>query len=114
MEIFQNRKIIIATKHQKDSVIASVFEKELSVCCFTDNTFDTDIFGTFSGEIERKLDPMATARAECLSAMKQAKCDLGIASEASFGSHPTLHFIPTNEEFVVFIDTKNKLEITSR
>lgn len=114
MEIFQNRKIIIATKHQKESVIAPVFEKELGVCCFTDSTFDTDLFGTFSGEIERKLDPLATARAKCLGAMKQAKCDLGIASEGSFGSHPTLHFIPANEEFMVFIDTKNKLEITSR
>jgi hypothetical protein len=114
MEIFKNRKIIIATKHQKEQVIAPILEKELGVSCFTDDTFDTDALGTFTGEVERTLDPVSTAREKCLLAMKANNCDLGIASEGSFGPHPTLFFVNADDEFLIFIDTKNNLEVIVR
>jgi hypothetical protein len=114
MKIFQSRKTIIATKHQKEQVIAPVLEKELGVNCFIDETFDTDALGTFTGEIEREFDPISTAREKCLRAMKANNCDLGIASEGSFGPHPSMFFISADDEFLIFIDTKNKLEIIVR
>jgi len=114
MEIFKNRKIIIATKHQKEQVIAPILEKELGVSCFTDENFDTDALGTFTGEIKRTLDPVSTAREKCLLAMKANNCDLGIASEGSFGPHPTLFFVNADDEFLIFIDTKNNLEVIVR
>jgi hypothetical protein len=52
--MFEGRRLLIATKHHKEQVIAPVFEKELAVQCFTSDEFDTDSLGTFSGEIERK------------------------------------------------------------
>ena len=76
--MFISRKLIIATKHKKESVIAPILEKELGVRCFTDETFDTDTLGTFTGEIERELDPIATARRKCLLAMELNNCDLGV------------------------------------
>ena len=109
--MFQDRKIIIATKHQKEKVIAPILKQELGVICFVDETFDTDLFGTFSGEVKRELNPIATAREKCLSAMKKNNCDLGIASEGSFGPHPYLHFLNTDDELLVFIDMQNKIEI---
>ncbi len=112
--MFTGRKLLIATKHHKEKVIAPILEEQLGVRCFTNNQFDTDILGTFSGEVERSLDPIATARKKCLMAMKASGCDLGVASEGSFGPHPTLFFIPTDEEFLIFIDLKNKLEIVAR
>ena len=112
--MFQGRKVIIATKHQKESVIAPILEKELGVTCFTDETFDTDTLGTFTGEIEREFDPVATAREKCLRAMKLNNCDLGIASEGSFGSHPSLFFVSADDEFLIFIDTLNNLEVIVR
>ena len=112
--MFQGRKVIIATKHQKESVIAPILEKELGVTCFTDETFDTDALGTFTGEIEREFDPVATAREKCLRAMKLNNCDLGIASEGSFGSHPSLFFVSADDEFLIFIDTLNNLEVIVR
>lgn len=112
--MFEGRKLIIATKHQKEEVIAPIFERELGVICFTDQTFDTDQLGTFSGEIERVLDPISTAREKCLLAMRANDCDLGIASEGSFGPHPSLFFIQADDEFLIFIDTKNNLEIIAR
>lgn len=112
--MFQNRKLLIATKHHKEKVIAPILEKELGVHCFVDPTFDTDTLGTFTGEVERNLDPIATAREKCLQAMQQNNCDLGIASEGSFGPHPSLFFIHADDEFLIFIDQKNKLEIIVR
>lgn len=114
MKMFQNRKIIIATKHHKEQVIAPILEKELGVSCFTDETFDSDVLGTFTGEIERKLDPISTAREKCLLAMKANNCDLGIASEGSFGAHPSMFFISADDEFLIFIDLINNLEIIVR
>jgi Zn finger protein HypA/HybF involved in hydrogenase expression len=112
--MFRKRKLLIATKHQKEKVIAPILEKELGVCCFIDETFDTDTLGTFSGEVERELDPISTAREKCLRAMKQNGCDLGVASEGSFGPHPSMFFISADDEFLIFIDTKNNIEVVVR
>jgi hypothetical protein len=114
MNLFQNRKLIIATKHQKEKVIAPILDKELGIICFTDENFDTDVLGTFTGEVERELDPISTAREKCLQAMKSNNCDLGIASEGSFGPHPSMFFLSADEEFLLFIDSKNNLEIIVR
>jgi len=112
--MFQNRKLLIATKHQKENVIAPILEKELGLICFIDQTFDTDTLGTFTGEVERELDPISTAREKCLQAMKINDCELGIASEGSFGPHPSLFFVSADDELLIFIDKKNNLEIVAR
>jgi hypothetical protein len=112
--MFQNRKLLIATKHQKEKVIAPILEKELGVTCFVDETFDTDALGTFTGEVARVLDPISTAREKCLRAMKINNCDLGIASEGSFGPHPAMFFVSADDEFLIFIDSKNKIEVIVR
>ena len=114
MNLFQNRKILVATKHQKEKVIAPILEKELGVRCFVDETFDSDVFGTFTGEVERKLDPLSTARAKCLHAMQANNCDLGVASEGSFGPHPSMFFVSADDELLVLIDLKNNLELVAR
>jgi len=112
--MFIGRKLLIATKHKKENVIGPILEKELGVKCFVNTSFDTDTLGTFTGEVERKADPLTTARQKCLLAMAQANCDLAIASEGSFGPHPTIFFVPADEEFLLFIDKKNDLEIIVR
>ncbi len=108
--MFENRKLIIATQHQKDVMMAPLLEKELGVICFKNSLFDTDILGTFSGEIERKENAYLTVKEKCLKAMQLHKTSLGVASEGSFGTHP-YGFFQSNEEIVVFIDTENQLEI---
>lgn len=112
--MFHGRKLIIATKHEKEKVIAPLIEMALGVKCIVPNTFDTDSLGTFTGEIERKDDPISTARKKCILAMELKNCDLGIASEGSFGPHPTLFFAPSDDEILVFIDKKNGVEIVER
>lgn len=112
--MFKGRNLLIATKHEKEKVIAPILEKELGVKCFLASQLDTDELGTFTGEVERKDDPITTARKKCLMAMELANCDLAIASEGSFGSHPSIFFAHANEEFLLFLDKKNDYEISAR
>ncbi|MFT7072872.1 DUF6671 family protein [Patiriisocius sp. Uisw_017] len=113
-KLFNDRRLLIATKHKKERVIAPLLEKNLGVICFTNDSFDTDALGTFSGEVERELDPITTVRKKCLLAMEASDCDLGVASEGSFGAHPSIFFASANDEFLIFIDKKNNLEIIVR
>lgn len=112
--MFQGRNLLIATKHQKEKVIAPILESQLGVKCFVASDLDTDKLGTFTGEIERTEDPITTARNKCLIGMDLTNCDLAIASEGSFGSHPTIFFAAADDEFLVFIDKKNNIEISAR
>lgn len=114
MRFFSNRKLVIATKHRKEQVLAPLLEAALGVSCFVAEDFDTDILGTFTGEIGRELDPVATARRKCLMAMELADCDLGVASEGSFGPHPSMFFVSADDELLIFIDKKNDFEIIVR
>lgn len=112
--LFTGRKLVIATKHQKEKVIAPVLETAFKVSCFTPEHIDTDIFGTFTGEVERLSDPLVTARKKCYMAMEITGCEMAVASEGSFGSHPEIFFANADDEILVFIDKKNDLEIVAR
>ncbi|WP_113663420.1 DUF6671 family protein [Pedobacter nanyangensis] len=110
--MFEGRRLLIATKHQKESVIAPIMQRELGVDCFVCPEFDSDLLGTFTGEMERTDDALTTVKNKCLQAMALAKCDLAIASEGSFGPHPIIFFANADQEILIFIDQKNGLEIT--
>ncbi len=77
--MFKGRTLLIATKHRKEQVISPILEEALGVKCIVSENIDTDVLGTFTGEVERTNSPLETAR---------MKCEL--ASEGSFGSHPYL------------------------
>jgi hypothetical protein len=109
--MFEKRRIAIATMHQKETVIAPLLQQAFASTCLLPKNINTDLLGTFSGEIERKDTPLNTARKKCLLAMELTGCDLAIASEGSFGSHPVYFFSPANEELVLLVDKKNNLEI---
>ncbi len=111
---FSGRKIIIATMHHKEKVIAPLLSSELGLIPFVDSTIDTDVFGTFTGDVERVKDPIGTLRDKCNKALELSGCDLVIGSEGSFGPHPLLYFSPADDELLLFIDKKNGLEISER
>ncbi len=112
--MFSKRKLVVSTKREKDKVIAPLFEKELGVKHLTPKNFDTVSLGPFTGEIVNKDDPIVTPKNKYLKAIELTNCDLGIASEGSFGSHPYIPFIHAADKFLIFIDKKNKLEIIER
>jgi hypothetical protein len=100
--------------HGKESVMAPLLEKELGVHCMVSPEFNTDSFGTFSGEVKREKDALETARLKCYAAMDATGCDLAVASEGSFGPHPVYFFAPSDEEIVLLLDRKNGIEIWAR
>lgn len=114
MKMFSGRKLLIATMHGKESVIAPILEKHLGVKCIVPSNFDTDFFGTFTGEIERETDPLTTARKKCLMALEYGLADMVLASEGSFGPHPLIPFMPADDEWLFFVDKKNDLEVFAR
>ena len=114
MIVFENRKLLIVTKHGKESVLMPLLQDALGVKCVVTNTFDTDAFGTFSGEIERKVDALSTVRNKCRAAMELYNIDLAVASEGSFGPHPAAFLATADDELVLLIDLKNDLEIIGR
>jgi len=114
LSMFKDRKLVIATMHGKEKVIAPLLERALGVTCIVPDMLNTDLLGTFTGEREREDDPLTTVRKKCLQAMELTGCDLGIANEGSFGPHPSLYFIGADDELVLFIDKKNNLEIIAR
>lgn len=114
MNLFTGRRLVIATQHGKEEVLAPLLERHLKVNCFVPQHFDTDTLGTFTGEVPRSEGPLETLRKKCLLAMEHSKCDLGVASEGSFGPHPSIYFANADDELLIFIDKKNKIEIVAR
>lgn len=111
---FQGRKMVIATMHAKDEVLAPLLESALGVTCVQPGNLNTDLLGTFSGEVERELDPLETARKKALMALEKQDAELAIASEGSFGAHPQMFFVSSDEELLYIFDRKHNLHFYTR
>jgi hypothetical protein len=103
--------MVIATKHEKEKFLVPVFSKRLGVTCVVPKNLDTDLLGTFTGEVPRLLQPKEAAKRKCSLAFELVTADLAIANEGSFGPHPFIPFVPANEEWMVCVDRKNHFEL---
>jgi hypothetical protein len=108
---WQTRDAVLATMHNKEKVIVPILNAELGLAVTVPDNFNTDQFGTFTRDVTRAGNQLEAARAKAHAALKLTGGDLAVASEGSFGSHPSLPFVPSNLEIVVLIDVKNNLEI---
>lgn len=109
---FAGRRCIVATMHGKQAVIGPLLTEGIGV--YVDPRvpdLDTDVLGTFSGEIERKEGVHRTLLAKCRMGLLAAGADLAVASEGTFGPHPTLPFLALNEERVMLSDALLGLEV---
>ncbi|MBP6373215.1 MAG: hypothetical protein KA325_02250 [Flavobacterium sp.] len=114
MNPFTNRTVVLATQHQKEQVMAPLLTQALQVTCVLAPDLNTDQWGTFSGEVERKDDVLTTLRKKCQHAMMLSQCDLAVASEGSFGAHPSIFFAQADDEVIMLLDAKNGYEIVAR
>ncbi len=113
-DLFIGRKLLVASMHNKHQVIAPIFKREWNSEVVCEVEMNTDQFGTFSGEIERELDPLSSAIAKCRLGLNLSGLDLGVATEGSFGPHPSLPWMAAHEEWMVLLDEKNDLTISKR
>jgi len=102
--IYSSRKAILTTKHDKLAAVALPMAAGLGLETIQSNNIDTDLLGTFSGEVERSGTPLETAIKKAELGISDSGIPLGLASEGSFGPHPACFFLPGHQEFIVFID----------
>jgi hypothetical protein len=112
--LFKKRQVLIVTKHGKSSVIGPAFENAFDLKVNISSVFDTDTLGTFTGEINRIDDAVSTLRKKCEMGMAAENYDLAVCTEASFGPHPSVFFMPAHEEWMMLKDLKNNLEIIEK
>lgn len=108
MNYFENKTFSVATKHKKEIVFSNVFT-QLGLSFIPAPEIDTDILGTFTGEVERKYSPLETAvhKAKLLAAQIN-DVDFIIANEGTFGPHPYIPFVASDSEVIVLYDTKKE------
>lgn len=110
MHPYQGVEVAFATKHQKTELVADAFRSVLDISVITADV-DTDSFGTFSGEIERKSSPLDTAIAKAKAGAMASSLNFGLASEGSIGNDPLVPFAISDIETMVFVDLERELII---
>ncbi|BCA94278.1 hypothetical protein TUM19329_06390 [Legionella antarctica] len=110
---YKDQSVLLASKHEKEQAIAKPFMNKLS-CTLKVRDFDTDQFGTFTGEIARTLSPYQTCLLKAKTAAEHFDCVLAVASEGSFGPHPAFPLLPSAHELMVFIDREHNWVIAEQ
>lgn len=103
---YHGEKIALATKHHKEDVITPVFRQKLGAELEIPE-IDTDLLGTFSGEVPREGNALETAIKKAKLAIEATGLPYGLASEGSFGPHPFIPFLAYDHELMVLVDQKN-------
>ncbi len=101
---YQNRQAVLATKHHKEKAISGPLRDAVGLSVIVPPDLDTDLLGTFSGEVEREGLPSEVVVRKARFGMAEARLPLGIASEGSFRPHPELAFETGNHELMAFVD----------
>ncbi|MCC5895207.1 MAG: hypothetical protein JJU16_07055 [Alkalibacterium sp.] len=110
--LFTGREAVLATMHKKETVIAPILKQDLGIELIVPEGFNSDQFGTFTGETKRTGNQMEAARLKAEGAMALSGQTLSVSSEGSFGPHPMVPFLPFNREIVLLIDKENEIEIS--
>ncbi|MCS6969059.1 MAG: hypothetical protein RMJ44_10220 [Cytophagales bacterium] len=112
-QFFSGRRAALATMHGKEKIIAPPLFEHLGLQVEVAQV-NTDAFGTFTGEIERRGTPLEAARQKCCAAIEQTGLPIGIASEGSFGPHPTVPFVASNHEIVMLLDEELGIQVVGQ
>lgn len=98
------------TKHNKAQLVTKHFNDILAMQV-QEVVVDTDVFGTFSGEIERVGTPLETAVKKARVGIETTGNPFAIASEGSVGPDPIFGFINANIETMVFVDDELGIQV---
>ena len=98
-----------ATKHEKEKVVAPIFST-LGISLQVPD-IDTDLLGTFSGEIERVGLPKEVVLKKARMGMQASGLPYGAASEGSIGPDLVVPFLNSDIECIAWIDDERGIEI---
>jgi len=108
---FAGRQAALLTMHRKERAIVPklnpVLETEIKVV----SGFNTDYYGTFSREVNRRGTQTEAARQKAEKAIELTGLEIGLSSEGSFAAHPVVPYLPWNIELVMLVDKRTDLEL---
>ena len=99
----------LTTKHGKEKLIAPCLG-DLSIEIEVVD-FDTDLLGTFTGEVERSGNAYETALRKARAGMELSGLSYGIASEGSYGPDPQVPMLNSGIELLAWVDQERNFEI---
>jgi hypothetical protein len=102
------------TQHGKESLVAPLLEPALGCHVVRAQGYDTDLLGTFVGDIPRPNTQLQTARRKARLGMELSGASVGMASEGAFVADPFGGLMPWNIELVVWLDDVHQLEIVGK
>jgi hypothetical protein len=109
---YRSKIAVLTTMHGKERVIAPIVKEGLGLIVELATGVNTDRFGTFSREIGRTGSQLDAARAKIAAGFEYAPlARVGLASEGSFGPHPSIPFLPLGRELIVLVDRDSGLEL---
>ena len=110
---YRGERAVLTSMHGKDRVIAPILRHELGLMVGLAVGVNTDQFGTFSREIQRTGTQLDAARAKIAAGFKHAPlARVGLASEGSFGPHPSFPFMAVGRELILMADRESGLELS--
>jgi hypothetical protein len=108
---YRNERIALATIHAKDLAVAPPFRRVLGAEIVVADAVDTDLLGTFSGEIPRPAPLVETCLRKAEMAFASVDVDCAVASEGSYGPIERLPLVPGGVEIMAFVDRKRGIRL---
>ena len=109
---YQDATAALATMHGKEAAIAPALQAHLGLTVVTPPDLDTELLGTFTGDIPRVGTMRDVAVRKARLGMRASGLRIGISSEGSFGPHPAIPFFSAGMELMVLVDDERDLIIS--
>lgn len=100
---YRGRNAVLATKHDKLGLIGPSMFRRLGLVVETAEV-DTDLLGTFAGEVPRRGSQLEVVEAKARMGMRATGRDIGLASEGSFGPLWGVPLLTADVEMVMLVD----------
>jgi ribosomal protein L37E len=107
---YAGRFACLVTKHGKERAIARPLRAALGLIVKPTADIDTDMLGTFLGDVPRPGAAPDVALVKARMGLSDGAV-IALASEGSFGPHPTYPFLARGVEHIAFIDAELRLEL---
>lgn len=112
VDSLMHQSIAILTCHEKEKLLAPMFQQALSCRLVHTSEVDTDSLGSFTREFPRQGSQIEAARKKALLGAELTGCRFGMGSEGAFVGDPWAGMLPWNIEMVLLLDTKTGIEVT--
>ena len=97
--------------HAKERAVAPAFRRVLGADVVPVADLDTDVLGTFSGEVPRPDTLVETALIKAELVFRTMDVDCAIASEGSYGPIDRLPLTPSGVEVMAFVDRRRGVRL---